>query len=159
MRFHEKVRLIRQELTAFKQVISFDTSLFPADVQAALDYLHQHLFEERLNVSELYQQCNLRSHNLSGRFKRTVGLGIRDYIEDKRMMAAMRLLWQEELEVYLIAASVGFTHHESFTRAFKRCIGRTPSEFRARCHALGTHRARSRESVKRNRRWASQPCA
>ncbi len=126
----EKERICQQELDEIQRLIGVDTSGFPADVEAALHFLHAHLFEESLNASSVQQQDGLRSHNLPARFKLHLGLGLRDYIEDRRMMAAMRLLWHREIEIYFVAAAVGYAHHETFTRAFKRRIGCTPSDFR-----------------------------
>lgn len=131
MNIVEKERLCRHELDEFRDLIGLDASGFPADVEAALRFLHDHLFEESLNASRVQEQDGLRSHNLPARFKRYLGLGLRDYIEDRRIMAAMRLLWHRDLEVYFIAAAVGYAHHETFTRAFKRRVGCTPTQFRA----------------------------
>lgn len=126
----EKERLCQRELDELRSLIDLDVSSYPADVEAALRFVHAHLFEESLNASRVQRQEGLRSHNLAARFKRYLGLGLRDYIEDRRIMAAMRLLWYEEVEIYLVAAAVGYAHHETFTRAFKRRVGCTPSQFR-----------------------------
>jgi AraC-like DNA-binding protein len=127
----EKEHLCQRELDELRDLIDLDLSAYPADVEAALRFIHAHLFEESLNASRVQRQEGLRSHNLPARFKRYLGLGLRDYIEDRRIMAAMRLLWHEEVEIYLVAAAVGYAHHETFTRAFKRRVGCTPSQFRA----------------------------
>jgi AraC-like DNA-binding protein len=72
----------------------------------------------------------VRNNNISTYFKRAVGIGIREYIEDKRMQAAMRLLAHEDLGIFLIGLGIGYSHEESFTRAFRRRLGCTPSAYR-----------------------------
>jgi AraC-like DNA-binding protein len=46
------------------------------------------------------------------------------------MQAAMQLLAHEELEIFLIGLGIGYSHEESFTRAFRRRFGCTPSAYR-----------------------------
>ena len=104
----EKERLCRQELEELRRLIDLDTSAYPADVEAALRFIHDHLFDPSLNASRVQEEDGLHSHNLPARFKRHLGFGLRDYIEDRRIMAAMRLLWHQELEIYLVAAAVGW---------------------------------------------------
>lgn len=130
MNLFAKERLIRRELSTIKPMRYVDSSSYPYDVQRAIDYIHDHAFDECLNVNRVLVACDLRSHNISGRFTRFVGMGLRHYIENRRLMAAMRLLSFEVLEVYLIAAAVGYAHHESFTRAFRRAVGFSPSSYR-----------------------------
>jgi two-component system response regulator YesN len=72
----------------------------------------------------------VKNNNISTYFRQTVGMGIREYIEDKRMQAAMQLLAHQELAIFLIGLGIGYLHEESFTRAFRRRCGRTPSEYR-----------------------------
>ena len=139
MRTFAKRQVISQELLTFKRFLEYDPSSYPVDVQTALAYLHEHLFDDMLSVSGMLEDCDLRSHNLHSRFKRYLELGPREYIEDKRLMAAMHLLWHDNLEIYRIAIAVGYAHHESFTRAFKRWIGCSPSAFRLRTAGYRRH--------------------
>ena len=151
MRYYAKQQVINRELKVFRALLAGDTSDYPMDVQVALDFLHDHLFDKSLNVSAMMEECNLRSHNVSSRFTHHLGLSPRDYIEDRRMMAAMRLLWHTEVEIYMVAFSVGYEHHESFTRAFKRWIGCAPSTFRER---VASYRRRARPSASKKARPA-----
>lgn len=138
MRYAAQQRLLHRELAAFKSLLSDDSSQHPVNVQMLLDYVHTHLFEKQLNVNHALAACGLKDHNASSRFKLHMGRGLRAFIEDLRMMAAIRLLWHKDLDVYLIASGVGYKYHESFTRAFKRSVGHTPTEFR-KCFVIGSH--------------------
>ena len=153
MLYMEKVQFIRKELGKFQQKQQLDTYSMPLDVETALKYITDHLFEARLNVSTLQEACNLRNNNLSGRFRRYTGLSLYEYILGKRLEAAMHLLTFGKIEIYLIAAAVGYTHHESFSRAFKRWVGCSPSEYRAKFNrrsrqAKTQHGRASREIVR-----------
>ncbi|MGH7491233.1 MAG: helix-turn-helix transcriptional regulator [bacterium] len=105
-------------------------SALPREVRKILQRIHQDLFEPTLKVFELKRKCGVRNNNISTDFKRAVGMGIREYIEDRRIQAAMRLLSHRELEIFLIGFTIGYEHEESFTRAFRRRMGYTPSQYR-----------------------------
>ncbi|QXD16219.1 AraC family transcriptional regulator [Rhodocaloribacter litoris] len=104
----------------------------PVPVRKALAYIHEHLFEETLDVAAVCRHCGLNNHNISSRFKRHVGLGMRRYIERGRLEAAKRLLHHPELSILQIAWAVGYAYPESFARAFKRYTGCTATTYRAR---------------------------
>jgi AraC-like DNA-binding protein len=123
-------RLIKGELDNFKAALELNTSALPRDIRAMLEYIHQHLFEPTLKVLEVRRRCGVRNNNVSTYFRQTVGMGIREYIEHQRMQAALQLLAHEELEIFLIGLGIGYSHEESFTRAFRRRFGCTPSEYR-----------------------------
>jgi AraC-like DNA-binding protein len=124
-------RIIKQELDKFKaSVAEVKTDALPREVRRMLQSIHQELFEPTLRVFELKRKCGVRNNNISTDFRRALGMGIREYIEDRRIQAAMRLLAYEELEIFAIGFTVGYSHEESFTRAFRRRLGRTPSQYR-----------------------------
>lgn len=126
----EQKRLIKQELENFKAALELQAFPLPRDVRAILEYIHQHLFEPNLKVIEARRQCGVKNNNITTYFRQLVGMGIREYIEHQRMQAAMQLLAHEELEIFLIGLGIGYAHEESFTRAFRRRFGCTPSEYR-----------------------------
>lgn len=123
-------RLIREELERFLHCEKVGSAAAPNGVHALLDFIHQNLFDPILNVSAIKSACHEKNNNVSTRFKRSMGVGLRQYLEHKRLAAAARLLEQEELQVFLIGSAVGYAHEESFTRAFRRHFGCTPTAFR-----------------------------
>lgn len=127
----DKQELIREVLSGFQAEIAAPRTELSWEVRAMLRYVHEHLFAPELNVGAVRRGCRLRNNNVSTRFRCAVGTGLRDYIEGGRMAAAKRLLRHDDLEIYLIAMSVGYEHQETFCRAFRRRIGCTPSEWRA----------------------------
>ena len=129
-RMTEKYERIAVHLQRFQRESRPDAAGLPREVQDILDYVHSHLFEPGLNVNTVKVQCGIRNNNISTRFRHTVGLGIREYIEALRLDAAERLLRCEELEVYLVAMAVGYDHQETFYRAYQRRFARTPSRGR-----------------------------
>ena len=123
---------IQAELATYQATLrrSWQGTELPLQVEEALAYIHTHLFDEELSFGCVCGQCGLRNHNTSSHFKRAVGMGMRAYIERHRLEAAKLLLQGRRAYVLHIAWAVGFTHPESFARAFKRYQGCSATQFR-----------------------------
>ena len=96
------------------------------------------LIDERLSASaeapalgELAGLCNLSVRQLTRGFRVSRGCSLGDYIEARRMELAKRLLVRGE-SVKAIAFAMGFSSPSSFTFAFRRAVGTSPSNFRKR---------------------------
>jgi AraC family transcriptional regulator len=96
------------------------------------------LIDERLSddptapsLAELAALCNTSVRQLTRGFKVSRGCSIGDYIEARRMESAKRLLVAGE-NVKTIAFTLGFSSPSSFTFAFRRAVGLSPSQFRQR---------------------------
>lgn len=128
----EQAALIEAELSTFAAALAqhWKEAPIPDDVAQALGCIHAHLFDERLNVAFVREQCGIHNHNISCRFKHHVGVGMRRYIECQRMWAVKHLLRYDDLRISDIAWAVGYTYLETFERAFRRCESCAPSQFR-----------------------------
>lgn len=96
------------------------------------------LIDERLSedpsapsLAELARHCNISVRQLTRGFKASRGCSIGDYIEQRRMERAKRFLVAGE-SVKTIAFTMGFSSPSSFTYAFRRAVGTSPSQFRDR---------------------------
>ena len=96
------------------------------------------LIDERLaeegrapRLSELATLCNLSPRQLTRGFRVSRACSIGDYIEQRRMETAKRMLMAGD-SVKSIAFAMGFASASSFTFAFRRAVGASPSTFRQR---------------------------
>lgn len=96
------------------------------------------LIEERLaetlaapTLDELAGRCNLSIRQLTRGFRVSRGCSIGDYIEQRRMETAKRMI-MDGGSVKEIAFAMGFSSPSSFTFAFRRAVGISPSHFRQR---------------------------
>ncbi|WP_248005844.1 helix-turn-helix transcriptional regulator [Novosphingobium sp. HR1a] len=96
------------------------------------------LIDERLaddlaapSLEDLAKLCVLSVRQLTRGFRVSRACSIGDYIEQRRMEAAKRLLMEGE-SVKTIAFTMGFSSPSSFTFAFRRAVGASPSTFRQR---------------------------
>jgi AraC family transcriptional regulator len=83
------------------------------------------------SLAELAEVCSISVRQLTRGFKVSRGCSIGDYIESRRMEGAKRLLVAGE-NVKTIAFTMGFSSPSSFTFAFRRAVGISPSQFRQR---------------------------
>jgi len=83
-----------------------------------------------LNLDAAADQLNISKVYLSQFFKEQTGVNFSDYLENKRMMEARKLLVSTELTVNEIAEQVGYNSSNTFCRAFKRSNGLSPMVYR-----------------------------
>jgi AraC-like DNA-binding protein len=67
---------------------------------------------------------------LAERFVHFIGQPPMQYLRQLRMQLASRLLTEDGAKVAAVAAAVGFESEAAFSRAFKRCMGVSPDEWR-----------------------------
>lgn len=94
------------------------------------DYIDKHLFEP-LSINELSKQANFSRFHFQRQFSAYTGLSTTRYIQLLRLRkASYQLVFQERRRITDIALETGFGNAESFSRAFKKCFGQTPTQFR-----------------------------
>ena len=101
------------------------------------------LIDERLSddltaptLQELASRCALSVRQLTRGFRVSRGCSLGDYIEQRRMETAKRMLMAGE-SVKTIAFQMGFASPSSFTFAFRRATGISPTHFRTRQRVPG----------------------
>lgn len=66
---------------------------------------------------------------------REKGFTYREIVDSARLNRAIRLLGETDFAIVDVALSLGYEDHASFTRAFRRWTGASPTEFRQRSRA------------------------
>ncbi len=98
-------------------------------IQPALTYIRSH-YSEPLSL-ELLASCACMSRTyFSACFKSTMGVGLARYIEQVRIHNACRLLLTTARPVTEIALDCGYQSMSSFTTAFRKICGETPTGYR-----------------------------
>ena len=98
-----------------------------------LRLIDERLAEDSLapTLGALAQLCNCSIRQLTRGFRVSRGCSIGDHVEQRRMENAKRLLMAGD-SVKGIAFALGFGSPSSFTFAFRRAVGISPSHFRQR---------------------------
>jgi AraC-like DNA-binding protein len=159
----ETLERIERELEAFRASLPRVPPGLPRDVSLLLEHIHEGLFDPGLSIASARRACGLRSNNVSGRFRRSLGIAPRQYLERLRIYAASYLLRLDGPPVYIVAAAVGYEHAETFARAFSRTTGMTATELQSRAATgappefMGRDEG-ARESLKREHQTAQVVC-
>jgi len=100
-------------------------------VGRALAVLHGRPAED-WSINSLAREVGLSRSALSERFTQFVGQPVMQYLMNWRMQLAANSLRSTDDSVAAIAARVGYDSDAAFSRAFKKAVGVSPSEWRER---------------------------
>ena len=92
-------------------------------------YIEQHLAEE-ISLLSLAQLAELSPFHFARAFKQSFGVPPHRYLTRQRIERAKALLGERRLSVTEIGLDVGFSETSSFTAAFRKVTGETPTAYR-----------------------------
>lgn len=98
-------------------------------VAAMTEYIRDHL-SEPISLDGMSAALFVSKYYMCHLFKRTTGISITAYILLQRILLAKRLLTTTALSVSEIALMSGFSDAAYFSRAFRRSVGLSASEYR-----------------------------
>ncbi len=105
------------------------TKKYSSTVQKTIALIEYDL-SANLTLSTLAKTQNISSGYLSTIFKKETGKTLTEYIIEKRIDYAMRLLSTTRLQVQTVALHCGIMDVQYFSKIFKKKTGKTPKEFR-----------------------------
>ncbi|MBQ1371685.1 MAG: AraC family transcriptional regulator [Oscillospiraceae bacterium] len=98
-------------------------------IRTAIDYMEKHL-EDDISVQDVADQVYLSPFFLQRGFQLMTGYGIGEYFRNRKLYQAGLDLRETKDKVIDIAFRYGYETPESFTKAFSRFHGSTPSQVR-----------------------------
>lgn len=96
-------------------------------IQRVINYIEEHLTEE-IDYNKIANEAMCSSFYLQRIFSILCGITLGDYIRNRRLTLAGNELSSSDKKVIDIALKYGYETPESFTRAFSKFHGITPSE-------------------------------
>ncbi|KGP78879.1 MULTISPECIES: response regulator transcription factor [unclassified Paenibacillus] len=94
-----------------------------------VQYVNQE-FREKLQLQELAQKFHMNANYLGQAFKQQTGKSFREYLNDKRIEEAKKLLRQSCSSIAEVAVNSGYPNADYFVSQFKRMTGMAPSAYR-----------------------------
>lgn len=95
----------------------------------ALEYIERNLVDD-IDMTALARYSYVSLSALQKVFRYTFDYSIKEYVSKRRLTVAARELLETQNTVINIALKYGYHSPETFTRAFRRLWGVSPSEFR-----------------------------
>jgi AraC family carnitine catabolism transcriptional activator len=108
---------------------SIPTSIAP-EVRDAVSIMEAHL-SNRMSISEISERLDLPTWKLTRLFKRHLHSSPTSYYVNRRLGRGRDMLRNTTLPVGEIASECGYDNAEVFSRAYRSCFGRRPSEDRS----------------------------
>jgi AraC family transcriptional regulator len=98
-------------------------------IQCSVDYIDAHLMES-LDLEEVAASSGYSLSHFHRVFPAVTGFSLKEFVRNKRLAAAARLLTSTPRRILDIALDCGFESQEVFTRAFSTLYGVTPGIYR-----------------------------
>ncbi len=99
-------------------------------VYAIVRYIEENLFSIN-NLMGMAKELGYSYNYLSHLFRRKTGMTIQAYVTQKKIEQSTRLLSDEQYSITEIAAMLNYDCIQSFSKAFRRAMGVSPTEYRA----------------------------
>lgn len=87
-------------------------------------------WSEKLTIDAIARACALNRSKLTRGFREIYGCSVSEALSERRLIEARRQLLITDLPVGVIGYRSGYSNNASFTRAFGRRFGVSPSDFR-----------------------------
>ena len=104
--------------------------IYSARISHTLSYILKNL-DTDLDLDHLSRVANTSKFHFHRQFSASTGISLHKFIQLSRLQAAsMQLVFNPTASITQIALEAGYENTESFSRAFKKVHGQTPSFFR-----------------------------
>lgn len=91
--------------------------------------------DENLSLAKIARKAGIPARDLSSAINRATGLNVSQFVNNRRIGEACRLLGETRKSATTIMLDVGFSTKSNFNREFRRVTGMSPRQWRARSKA------------------------
>lgn len=121
--FLEKISEVCTNIITYKEVQSNTI------IKKAKEYIINY-FHKDISLDDVSREVDISPYYFSKLFKDDTGENFIDYLTNIRIEKAKELLLNKELSIKEIGIKVGYSDPNYFSRIFKKCINKTPTEYR-----------------------------
>lgn len=97
--------------------------------QRIKDYIDEHIFYD-CKIEDIALNFSVSKRHLARLFKNNYNQTVTEYINDKKLIIARRLLLEEDFKISEIAEHLNFCDQSYFSNKFKKKFGVYPTEYR-----------------------------
>jgi len=114
----------------FKAQSNYPNEKIALDLVRAFNFLVEQHFKTKHSVAEYASLLNKSPKTLSNIFSKIGDKSALQYIQQRKILEAKRLLSYSDMQIQEIAYEIGFDDIQAFSRFFKKQAGISPSLFR-----------------------------
>ena len=114
----------------YKEQFHLPEEIQSTDLIREFNFLVEKHFKSKHTVVEYADLLNKSPKTVSNTFSKINSKSPLQYIQDRRMIEARRLLMYSDSHIKEIAVEIGFEDVQTFSRFFKKQEGISPSEYR-----------------------------
>lgn len=114
-------------VTRVKEMEAVNRNIFEVKI-----YIQKSYYIQSLTTQKIAESVYLTPTYLCTLFKKETGKTINEYITDIRIEKSKELLSDRTVKLYEIAKKVGYNDTNYYSKTFRKLVGMTPSEFRAK---------------------------
>lgn len=107
-------------------------------IQLVKDMVESRLSEE-LTLQIVAKGVNYNYSYLSSLFKQETGRSFSEYLTERRMAMAQKLLKESRLKVHEVGMRCGYPNTKYFLSQFRKATGQTPSQYRDSINQTSKH--------------------
>ena len=100
-------------------------------IQKGIDFIEDNL-DTAIPLTSISAHANMSHWHFQRIFKALTNETLKSYVRSRRIANSMDSLFDKERSILDVAIASGFESHESYTRAFQKLFGYSPSEYRQR---------------------------
>ena len=115
----------------FKSQAHYPNEKIESDIVREFNFLVEQYFKTKHSVAEYAELLNKSPKTLSNIFSKISSKTPLQYIQERKMLEARRLLHHSELQIQEVAYEIGYDDIQTFSRFFKKQEGVSPSEFKS----------------------------
>ncbi|MBP3339715.1 MAG: helix-turn-helix transcriptional regulator [Lachnospiraceae bacterium] len=104
---------------------------YPSSVRAIICYIEAHIKDEKFNYNELERRIGFSNAYIREIFGKNTGCSLAKYVRMRKIKCSAYELLYTDKSILNIAYLYGFSNPETYTRAFQKIAGMTPSTFRS----------------------------
>jgi AraC-like DNA-binding protein len=115
----------------FKTQEHYPDEKIESDIIRQFNFLVEQHFKTKHSVAQYAELLNKSSKTLSNIFSKISSKTPLQYIQERKMLEARRLLRYSDLQIQEVAYEIGYDDIQTFSRFFKKQEGVSPSEFKS----------------------------
>jgi AraC-like DNA-binding protein len=115
------------------EVTEYKAGLTSRQLHHALEYIEANLSED-VSLDDVANASAASVSSLTRGFKASLGVSPHNWLLNRRIALAQRLIYDGDISLSEVAASCGFADQSHLTRVFMRKIGSAPAAWRRKAH-------------------------